>query len=79
MPNPQERTEIGGQLLTHEQIVDLLKRYKRALEGLTCGGSEFVNDPEYCLKWIRARQDFQHETILKLTREVNKLRKEPHA
>jgi len=37
-------------------INDLLWRYKKALEGLTPNGSEFVNDPEYCAEFIRERQ-----------------------
>jgi len=36
-------------------INDLLWRYKKALEGLTPGGSEFVNDPERCAEFVRER------------------------
>lgn len=57
--------DIGGRMMTKEQIVDLLWRYKRALEGLTPGGSEFVNDPEYCAQFVRNRQTHQHETIIR--------------
>lgn len=54
-----KKFEVGGRELTAEQAVALLWRYKRALEGLTIGGSEFVNDPEYCAAHIRER--FEHE------------------
>ena len=60
---------IGGQDLTPEKVVDLLWRYKKALEGLTPGGSEFVNDPENCAQFARNCRTHQHETIVRLTRE----------
>lgn len=47
---------------------DLLTRYKRALEGLTPGGSEFVDDPERCAAHARARQDSLWEQVKKLKR-----------
>lgn len=57
--------DVGGQMLGPEQVVQLLWRYKRELEGLTPGGSEFVNDPEYCAQFVRNRQTHQHETIIR--------------
>jgi len=36
-------------------VNELLWRYKKALEGCTPGGSEFVNDPEYCAEFVRER------------------------
>lgn len=57
--------DVGGQMLGPEQAVELLRRYKRALEGLTPGGSEFVNDPEYCAEWIRKSRASQHDTIVR--------------
>jgi hypothetical protein len=46
-----------------EAQMDLLRRYKAALEGLTPGGSEFVNDPENCARYVREAMIRQHETI----------------
>jgi hypothetical protein len=43
----------------------LLMRYKRALEGLTPGGSEFVDDPERCAEHARKRQDSLWEQFKK--------------
>jgi hypothetical protein len=65
-----EKFDIGGRLMTEEQAIELLWRYKRALEGLTPGGSEFVNDPEYCAQWIRERREYQHETIIRQQRAI---------
>lgn len=62
----ETRYEVGGQELTAEQAVALLKRYKRALEGLTVGGSEFVNDPERCLAHIKNRQEAAERIARKL-------------
>lgn len=58
--------------MTHTE--DLLLRYKQALEGLTPGGSEFVDDPEYCAEFVRRSRHSQHETIVRLTKELNALR-----
>jgi hypothetical protein len=36
-------------------MLNLLVRYKQALEGLTPGGSEFCEDPERCAAYIRGK------------------------
>jgi len=54
----------------------LLKRYKRALEGLTVGGSEYYNNPERCAEDIRHRLDRQSEIIKRLVKERNEIRNE---
>jgi len=54
----------------------LLRRYKRALEGLTVGGSEYYNNPERCAEDIRHRLDRQVEIIKRLVKEKNELRNE---
>lgn len=38
---------------SREELESLFRRYKDALEGLTIGGSEFVNDPERCAKSVK--------------------------
>lgn len=65
--------------LPHEQNFDLLKskltlllRYKRELENLTPGGSEFVNDPEYCARYVKNRIDSLWENTKRLMRERDK-------
>ena|SRR3990167_9037255 len=35
--------------------LELLDRYKKVLEGLTPGGSEYIDDPERCAEAIRFR------------------------
>jgi hypothetical protein len=42
-----------------------LKDAMCALESLTPSGSEFVGDIENCVAYIRRRQTFQHEMIIK--------------
>jgi len=54
---------------------DLLHRYRKALEGLTVGGSEYYNNPERCADDIRCRLDSQGELIKKLIKEKNEMRK----
>ena len=46
---------------------------QQLLESLTPGGSEFYNDPEYCVKHIREYQQNQHELIVKLVIEKKAL------
>jgi hypothetical protein len=46
---------------------DLLTRYRRELEGLTPGGSEFIDDPERCSAVVKATRS----TLMHLLREKN--------
>ncbi len=52
---------------------DLLKRYKKALEGLTVGGSEYYDDPERCDRDIRDRIDSQQQMIKELIMQRNRM------
>ncbi len=52
---------------------DLLIRYKKALEGLTVGGSEYVDDPERCAKDIRCYIDSKNQMIKDLIAERKKI------
>ena len=54
----------------------LLKRYKKALEGLTVGGSEYYNNSERCAEDIRDRLDRQSEMIKRFVKKRNELRNE---
>jgi len=53
----------------------LLHRYRKALEGLTVGGSEYYNNPERCAEDIRHRLNSQSEIIKKLIKKRNEMRK----
>jgi len=55
---------------------ELFKRYKKALEGLTVGGSEYYNNPERCAEDIKHKLDSQSEMIKRLVKEKNELRNE---
>jgi hypothetical protein len=46
---------------------------QKLLESLTPGGSEFFDDPEYCVKNIREHRQSQHEIIVKLVIEKKSL------
>jgi hypothetical protein len=52
---------------------NLLKRYKKALEGLTVGGSEYYDDPERCARDIKDRLNFQDKRIKELIIEKRKI------
>ena len=49
-----------------------LAEYKTALEGLTPGGSEYINSPEACTEYIRKAMDHR-ERFKKLKADVNAL------
>lgn len=49
---------------------------QKLLESLTPGGSEFVNDPEYCVKYVKDYQESQLRSIKNLVLQKNKLIKE---
>lgn len=46
----------------------------RALENLTPNGSEFVNDPERCVEFIRRHSQSQHRMIVAQQLELKSLR-----
>lgn len=50
-------------------------RWKKAVEGLTPSGSEFVNDPEYCAAFIRKRTEYP-KMIIDLRAEVERLKEQ---
>jgi hypothetical protein len=52
-----------------ERLVDTVWRWKRALEGLTPSGSEFVDDPEFCAKYVKD----QRARMFQYLRGVQKL------
>lgn len=51
----------------------LLLRYKRALEGLTPGGSEFVDEPERCAEYVKHSRMHQHRMIVKTVTRLKEL------
>lgn len=56
-----------------ENGVDLFTRYKRALESLTPGGSEFEGNPEACAKFVRDVRGSQQRLLQDLTTQRNNL------
>lgn len=48
-------------------------RWKKAIEGLTPSGSEFVDDPEYCAAYIRRRTEYPR-MIIELRQDLTTLR-----
>lgn len=52
---------------------ELLKRYKKALEGLTVGGSEYYDEPERCARDIKRKIDIQNIKIKELIMEKRKI------
>jgi hypothetical protein len=52
-----------------------LMKWKRALHSLTPGGSEFANDPDACVNFVKNVRTSQHNYILKLKKENDELRR----
>jgi hypothetical protein len=49
-------------------------RWRRALNDCTPGGSEFANDPEYCVEWVKNARNNMWETAKKNIIANRKLR-----
>lgn len=45
----------------------------KSLYDLTCGGSEFINDPKRCVEYVKQIQASQHEQIIRLSKENKEL------
>lgn len=39
-------------------------KLEKALVSLTPGGSEFCDDPDYCVKYVKEFQDHQHKLLM---------------
>jgi hypothetical protein len=52
---------------------NLLQRYKKSLEGLTVGGSEYWNEPERCARDIKHKLEYQDERIKEFIMERKKI------
>ena len=73
-----ENTEANAEFICKAvNEYDKLKADNEALNkllcGLTPGGSEFVNDPEYCAKYMKEFGRSQHEFIISLIVEKKQL------
>ena len=53
-----------------------MKRWKRALEGCTPGGSEFVNEPEICAAFVKDARHRLFTQVKTRIKEVKQLREE---
>jgi hypothetical protein len=61
----------GMAIISRRKIEAFITRYKKALEGLTPGGSEFVDDPERCATLIRSSRETQHGLLIKWKKDQN--------
>jgi len=50
-------------------VVKLFKRYRTSLTNLTPGGSEYVDDPEFCEKYVREKLNSQHQLLINWKRD----------
>jgi hypothetical protein len=48
-------------------------KWQKALVSLTPGGSEFVDDPEYCVKYVKEYQAFLHDFMVKTCKDKKQL------
>jgi len=49
-------------------------QWKKALHGLTPGGSEYADDPVACVEWVRKSREDQHYAILSFKTQRDRLR-----
>lgn len=67
-----ERCADELELWLKKHDVEVLAPWKKAIEGLTPSGSEFVNDPAACAAYIRKRTNYP-PIIIKLRERVAEL------
>lgn len=67
----QERREAEQRA---EKAESSLRKLDIILQSLTPGGSEFVNDPDRCVAYIKDVRETQHNMIKKLTMKNRKLK-----
>jgi hypothetical protein len=65
--------ELEDAAIKIDHLETILKQYKRALEGLTPGGSEFANDPERCAAFVRDKMEHRHRLIVKFKLRGDKI------
>ncbi len=69
-----ERTQTEGILAdTVLALIERLQGWKKAVEGLTPSGSEFVDDPKACGDYVRERMSDQHRLVIKTIQEKQEL------
>ena len=49
------------------------EKWRLALEGLTPGGSEFVNDVDYCVDYLQRQRAVQHSNLSNAVKQRKKL------
>jgi hypothetical protein len=63
--------QLEQQLNEAQKRIEQLDQCRLALESLTPQGSEFVNDPERCVEYVRSARTLQHQQILKQQHSLN--------
>jgi len=53
-----------------ERLLGEVRRRELALQSLTSGGSEYVDDPERCVAYVQDRLRRQHEMVVRLTKQA---------
>lgn len=56
-------------LIEHAKVFDM------ALQSLTAGGSEYVNDPKRCVEYVREVRETQHKLIVEAVATAQTLAK----
>ena len=54
----------------NKKVKDLNDRWNKATSIMTCGGSEFINDPEYTAEYVSRNIRGQHVTIVELKKQI---------
>lgn len=66
----EESGMVGGSMSACEVE---LERWRKALLSLTPSGSEFVDDPEYCVQFVRQSQRAMFSALRKKRGEIDLL------
>ncbi len=56
----------------NKALIDRVEKVNRLLHDLTPMGSQFVNKPEYCAKWIRENRLQEKQSLTKIIADLKK-------
>jgi hypothetical protein len=68
--------KIEVDIVKYKKLLEDLGQWKKAFHSVTPGGSEYANDPQACVDFVRKSRSDQHEAILKFKQERDELLKE---
>jgi hypothetical protein len=68
--------KIEVDIVKYKKLLEDLDQWKKAFHSVTPGGSEYANDPQACVDFVRKSRSDQYEAILKFKQERDQFHRE---